>query len=53
MPIGTIFNGMSLSKLRPFGATFFIFSDYARAPNCLPVATSTSKTSRNRKIKNV
>ena len=24
-------NGMSLSKLRAFGATFFIFSDYARA----------------------
>jgi transketolase len=24
-------NGMSLSKLRPYGATFFIFSDYARA----------------------
>jgi transketolase len=24
-------NGMCLSKLRPFGATFFIFSDYARA----------------------
>jgi len=23
-------NGMSLSKLRPFGATFFIFSDYVR-----------------------
>jgi transketolase len=23
-------NGMALSKLRPFGATFFIFSDYAR-----------------------
>src|SRR5208282_3528992 len=23
-------NGMSLSKLRAFGATFFIFSDYAR-----------------------
>ena len=23
-------NGMSLSKLRPFGATYFIFSDYAR-----------------------
>ena len=23
-------NGMSLSKLRPYGATFFIFSDYAR-----------------------
>jgi transketolase len=26
-----IVNGMSLSKLRPFGATFFIFSDYARS----------------------
>jgi len=25
-----IVNGMSLSKLRSFGATFFIFSDYAR-----------------------
>jgi transketolase len=25
-----IVNVMSLSKLRPFGATFFIFSDYAR-----------------------
>ena len=24
-------NGLSLSKLRPFAATFFIFSDYARA----------------------
>ncbi len=23
-------NGLSLSKLRPFGSTFFIFSDYAR-----------------------
>ena len=23
-------NGLSLAKLRPFGATFFIFSDYAR-----------------------
>lgn len=28
--MGAIVNGMSLSKLRPFGATFFIFSDYAR-----------------------
>jgi transketolase len=28
--MGTILNGLSLSKLRPFGATFFIFSDYAR-----------------------
>ena len=26
-----IVNGMALSKLRPFGATFFVFSDYARA----------------------
>jgi transketolase len=26
-----VVNGMSLSKLRPFGATFFVFSDYARA----------------------
>jgi transketolase len=25
-----IVNGLSLSKLRPFGASFFIFSDYAR-----------------------
>jgi transketolase len=28
--MGAIVNGMSLSKLRPFGATFLIFSDYAR-----------------------
>jgi transketolase len=28
--MGAIINGLSLSKLRPFGATFFIFSDYAR-----------------------
>lgn len=28
--MGAIMNGMSLSKLRPFGATFFIFSDYVR-----------------------
>src|SRR4029079_15893634 len=28
--MGAILNGMALSKLRPFGATFFIFSDYAR-----------------------
>jgi len=26
--MGAIVNGLSLSKLRPFGATFFIFSDY-------------------------
>ncbi|MGH9713827.1 MAG: transketolase [Candidatus Acidiferrales bacterium] len=25
-----ILNGLSLTKIRPFGATFFIFSDYAR-----------------------
>jgi transketolase len=28
--MGAIANGLSLSKLRSFGATFFIFSDYAR-----------------------
>jgi transketolase len=28
--MAAVVNGMSLSKLRPFGATFFIFSDYAR-----------------------
>jgi len=28
--MGAIVNGMSVSKLRSFGATFFIFSDYAR-----------------------
>jgi transketolase len=28
--MGAVLNGLALSKLRPFGATFFIFSDYAR-----------------------
>ena len=28
--MGAVVNGMSLSKLRGYGATFFIFSDYAR-----------------------
>jgi transketolase len=28
--MAAVVNGISLSKLRPFGATFFIFSDYAR-----------------------
>jgi transketolase len=28
--MAAIVNGMALSKLRPFGASFFIFSDYAR-----------------------
>src|SRR5438128_2354849 len=28
--MAAIVNGMSLSKLRPFGASFFIFCDYAR-----------------------
>jgi transketolase len=28
--MAAIVNGMALSKLRPYGATFFIFSDYAR-----------------------
>ena len=30
LPILAIVNGLSLSKVRAFGATFFIFSDYAR-----------------------
>ena len=30
--MGSIVNGMSLSDLRPYGATFFIFSDYMRPP---------------------
>jgi transketolase len=29
--MAAVVNGLSLSKLRPFGATFFVFSDYARA----------------------
>ena len=28
--MGAILNGLAESKLRPYGATFFIFSDYAR-----------------------
>lgn len=28
--MGSILNGLSLSKIRPFGAGFFIFSDYCR-----------------------
>lgn len=28
--MAAVCNGMSLSKVRPYGATFFIFSDYAR-----------------------
>ncbi|MFQ5965656.1 MAG: transketolase [Candidatus Scalinduaceae bacterium] len=28
--MGGILNGMSLSKIRPYGATFLVFSDYAR-----------------------
>src|SRR6185503_16115297 len=28
--MGSIMNGLSLTKLRPYGASFFIFSDYAR-----------------------
>jgi transketolase len=30
--MGAILNGMSLSKVRPFGSGFLIFSDYGRAP---------------------
>jgi transketolase len=30
--MGAALNGMSLSKLRPYGATYLIFSDYAKEP---------------------
>ena len=30
--MGAVLNGMSLSKLRPYGSGFLIFSDYGRAP---------------------
>jgi len=30
--MGAIVNGLSLSKLRPYGSGFLIFSDYGRAP---------------------
>ncbi|HWY46801.1 MAG TPA: transketolase [Bryobacteraceae bacterium] len=30
--MGSIVNGLALSKLRPFGSGFLIFSDYMRAP---------------------
>ncbi len=30
--MGAVLNGMALSKLRPYGATFLIFSDYMRPP---------------------
>jgi len=30
--MGSILNGLSLSKVRPYGAGFLIFSDYGRAP---------------------
>ena len=30
--MGAIVNGMALAKLRPFGSTFLIFSDYMRNP---------------------
>merc|ERR1711998_599503 len=30
--MGSICNGLSLSKLRPFGSTFMVFSDYMKPP---------------------
>jgi transketolase len=30
--MGAVLNGLSLSKIRPFGSGFLIFSDYMRAP---------------------
>ncbi len=33
--MGSILNGLSLAKIRPFGAGFLIFSDYGRPPHRL------------------
>lgn len=33
--MGSIINGLSLSKMRPYGSGFLIFSDYGRAPHRL------------------
>ena len=33
--MGSILNGLALSKVRPFGSGFLIFSDYARTPTRL------------------
>ena len=30
--MGAVLNGLSLSKMRPYGSGFLIFSDYGRAP---------------------
>ena len=30
--MGSILNGMALTKVRPYGSGFLIFSDYMRAP---------------------
>ena len=30
--MGAVLNGLSLSKIRPYGSGFLIFSDYGRAP---------------------
>ena len=30
--MGAVLNGLSLSKVRPYGSGFLIFSDYGRAP---------------------
>merc|ERR1711972_1218998 len=30
--MGSIINGMAVSHLRPFGSTFFVFSDYMKPP---------------------
>src|SRR5690349_22644090 len=30
--MGSILNGLSLTKIRPYGSGFLIFSDYARGP---------------------
>merc|ERR1712232_1418722 len=30
--MGSIMNGMAVSKVRPFGSTFLVFSDYMKPP---------------------
>ena len=35
--MGAIVNGLALSKLRGFGASFFVFIDYARPPSGSPL----------------
>ena len=40
--MGAILNGLALSKVRPFGAGFLIFSDYMKPPIRLAALMETS-----------